>query len=327
MNSLRFLSVLLLFVAATSQAQTNITTKPEAWRADLQYFAGELPRRHLNFYHDLTPEEFARAVNQLEAAIPLKSDAEIQIGFFRLAAMVKEAHTFVSWDVNGTIPYFRRLPLSVAWFQEGLYATGIADQAQSIGRGGRINYRRLLGTRLVKIGDTDIAEVVRRLSALIPRENDYWLHAQLPRYIIVPEILKETGVIENMDRVVFTFELETGQQIPLALVPVSWTQPLTGIASSVRQDLPPYRQNTNVNYWYRWWEEARTMWLQYNRCADLANNPMVNFASEMFRVADENGAMRFVIDLRNNPGGNSEVIRPVIAGVRNRPWLNQRERL
>lgn len=320
-------SLLIFLVVTAGQAQSSVTVKPEEWRADLRYFASELPRRHLNFYHDLTPEEFSRAVNELDAAIPTKSDAEIQIGFFRLAAMVKEAHTFVNWAVNGTIPYFRRLPLSVAWFQDGLYATGITEQAQATGRGGRINYRRLLGARLVKIGETDIAEVVRRLSALISHENDYGLRAQIPTYLITPEVLKETGIIENIERVVLTFEMEDGQRVPLSLAPVLWTQSLTGIASTVRKDLPLYRQNTNVNYWYRWLEDSRTIWLQYNRCTDLANNPMTNFAAEMFRVADENGATRFVIDLRNNPGGSSEVIRPVIAALRNRPWLNQRGRL
>lgn len=317
----------LLFFVTTSHAQSNVTATPEAWRADLQFFASEFPRRHLNFYHDLSHAEFARAVNELDAAIPSKSDAEIQIGFFRLTAMVKEAHTFVNWTVNGAVPYFRRLPLSLAWFQDGLYATGIAEQTQTIGRGGRLNHRRLLGTRLVKIGDTDIAEAIRRVSALISHENEYGLHVQLPQYLIVPEILKETGIIENIEQIVFTFELESTKQIPIALAPVSWTQPLTGIASTVRKDLPLYRQNTNVNYWYKWLDDSRTMWLQYNRCTDLATNPMTSFAAEMFRVADENGATRFVIDLRNNPGGNSAVINLVISGIRQRSWLNQRGRL
>ena len=56
MKNLRFLSLFLLFVVTTSQAQTNVTTKPEAWHADLRYFASEVPRRHLNFYHDVTPD-------------------------------------------------------------------------------------------------------------------------------------------------------------------------------------------------------------------------------------------------------------------------------
>lgn len=326
MKHLRCLSLCLLLAVAASQAQSQVTTQPAAWRADLQYFASELPRRHINFYHDLSPTDFARAVSELDAAIPFKSDAEIQIGFFRLAALANEGHTFVNWAVNGVIPYFRRLPLSVLWLQEGLYATGIAQQAEPFGRG-RFNYRRLLGARLVKIGDTDVAEAVRRLSAVIPHENDYWLHAQLPQYIIVPEILKEAGIIENMEYVVLTFELANGQRLPLPLSPFPFTQALTGIASSVRKDLPLYRQNTAVNYWYKWLAESGTMWLAYNRCADLANNPMTSFAAEMFRVADENGATRFVIDLRNNPGGSSEVIRPVIAAIRSRPWLNQRGRL
>ena len=43
MNRLCLLSLVFLLLTTTSQA--SVTTKPEAWRADLRYLAGELPRR------------------------------------------------------------------------------------------------------------------------------------------------------------------------------------------------------------------------------------------------------------------------------------------
>ena len=317
----------ILFVSATNFAQPNVTTTPEAWREDLRYFAIELPRRHINFYHDLTPAAFAQAVNELDATIPFKSDGEIQAGFFRLAAMVKETHTYINWSVNGAVPYFRRLPLWVQWFKGGLYVTNVSYLTETAGRGGKFNYRRAVGARLVKVGETDIERVIELVRQMIPHENEYWLHTQLPYYVLTPEILKEAGVVEDMERIRLTVARADGQPFTIILPLVSWNAAIPWMPHITRKELPLYRQNTNVNYWYKWLDDGRTLWLQYNRCQDMASNPMANFANELFQAADAGGATRFVLDLRNNPGGNSEVIRPVIAALRNRPWLNQRGRL
>jgi hypothetical protein len=317
----------VLVVSATNFAQTNVTTKPEAWREDLRYFAAEMPRRHVNFFHDVTPAAFAQAVSELEATIPFKSDGEIQAGFFRLTAMAKETHTYINWSVNGAVPYFRRLPIWMQWFKEGLYLTNVSYLTETSGRSGKLNYRRVVGARLVKVGETDIEQVIQLVRQMIPHENEYWLRTQLPYYVITPEILKEAGVVADMERVRLTFAHADGQLLTISPPLVSWNAAIPWMANINRKELPLYRQSTNVNYWYKGLDDGRTLWMQYNRCQDIVSNPMTNFANDMFQAADANGATRFVLDLRNNPGGNSEVIRPVIAALRNRPWLNQRGRL
>lgn len=327
MKNLRFLSLFLLFVVTTSRAQTPATTNPAAWREDLRYLATELPRRHANFYHSVTPDEFAQAVSELDATIPFKSDGEIHSSFLRLAAMARDAHTSASFSANGSIPFFRRLPIRLLWFGEGLYLTTVSNLTETSGRGGQRSYRRLLGARLVKVGELEIARVIQLLSQRISYENEYWLHAQLPSYVITPEILQEAQVIEEMERITLTFAQPDGQQITIAPPLVSWNVAIPWTTSGVRTELPLYRQNTSANYWYKFLDDTRTLWLQYNRCRDVPENPMTNFANEMFSAADANGATRFVIDLRNNTGGNSEIIRPVISGLRQRPWLNQRGRV
>ena len=142
MKNLRFLSLFLLFVVTTSHAQSNVTITSEAWRADLRYFASEVPRRHANFYNTITPTEFAQAVNDLDNAIPFKTDAEIHAAMLRLAAMAKDGHTSVYFSANGAVPYFRRFPIWMQWFQGG-YVTNVSHLTEESGRGGKLNYRRV----------------------------------------------------------------------------------------------------------------------------------------------------------------------------------------
>jgi C-terminal processing protease CtpA/Prc len=45
------------------------------------------------------------------------------------------------------------------------------------------------------------------------------------------------------------------------------------------------------------------------------------FAREVFSFADSNAIRRVVVDLRSNSGGNSEIIKPLLDGLKVRPSL------
>ena len=47
----------------------------------------------------------------------------------------------------------------------------------------------------------------------------------------------------------------------------------------------------------------------------------------MLTFADTHPIEHFVIDLRHNPGGNTEVIKPLIDGIIDRPAINQQDTL
>lgn len=164
-----------------------------------------------------------------------------------------------------------------------------------------------------------IEQAIYQLKQFISYENEYWLHARLPYFAITPDILKEAGVVPEAASISLTFEQTDGLQITITPPIVLWNAGIPWIVTRFRKDLPLYRQNTSANYWYKIVADSSTLWLQYNRCADAASNPMTSFAAEMFSATDANGVTRIVIDLRNNTGGNSTIIRPVINGLRQRP--------
>ena len=58
--------------------------------------------------------------------------------------------------------------------------------------------------------------------------------------------------------------------------------------------------------------DAKTLYVQYNRCANDPAKPFADFARELFAFADAHPVDRVVVDLRYNGGGNSRVIAPLI---------------
>ncbi|MCA9674335.1 MAG: hypothetical protein KC464_04760, partial [Myxococcales bacterium] len=74
-------------------------------------------------------------------------------------------------------------------------------------------------------------------------------------------------------------------------------------------------------YWNTWVEADHMVYLQYNACVDAPGQPFADFAAATLAFADGHPVERFVIDLRFNGGGNSELIRPLLDGLIARPAL------
>src|SRR5262245_57273425 len=70
-------------------------SREEAWREDIGFLAGELPKRHKNLYFKVTKEEFEREARLLSERVGALKDHEIVVGMMRLCALVGDAHTGV----------------------------------------------------------------------------------------------------------------------------------------------------------------------------------------------------------------------------------------
>ena len=77
----------------TDSTKSTIAGREDNWRTDLAFFAKELPARHVNAFKYVTPEAFARAVAEVDSAIPHLTDRQIRWRLMRLTALVRDGHT------------------------------------------------------------------------------------------------------------------------------------------------------------------------------------------------------------------------------------------
>jgi uncharacterized protein (TIGR03437 family) len=80
--------------------------------------------------------------------------------------------------------------------------------------------------------------------------------------------------------------------------------------------LPFYRNGRN--YWYLYSAPLRLLYLQYAVCQNDAANPFPAFAANLLQTIDSNPVDTLMIDLRDNTGGDSSVINPLLAGLSQR---------
>jgi hypothetical protein len=67
------------------------------------------------------------------------------------------------------------------------------------------------------------------------------------------------------------------------------------------------------------------MYLAYNQCRDA--EAFQRLTDSLVALLDSVRPARLVVDLRNNTGGDTRVIQPLLEAVRARSWINRRDAL
>jgi hypothetical protein len=296
----------MLLAACYARAQTP-TAAPDNWRQDLAVIQNTLPTLDRSLYTEVNKAAFQSVANALYQDIPQLSDAQIIVRMAELIAMTANAHNSLSLTQNTT--NFHIYPLRVRWFDDGLFVTAALPGAE-----------RAIGTKIISIGNLGIDDVYNSLLVTISAENDQWRRYVSQGYIVVSEVLNVLGIVADVNNPQFVFQDSTGNTFSLPLMPASesdtrWIY----VPDPTSEALPLYRKQTNLDYyWFQYLGESRTLYFQYNACVSLSSFPFITFSDQLLAAIDSHPVDRLVIDLRNNTGGDSTVINPLLTGLQNR---------
>ncbi len=284
-------------------------TRDGRWRQDLRYLAEELPRMHGNLFFTLKREDFEAAVRDLDAAVPQLSDDEIAVRVARIVAMADDAHARVLLGA-------KRLPVTLYWFSDGIFVVA-ADPS----------HRSALRRKLVRIGETGIEKATRQAAELVPSEgSEGWVRLIVVSLLVHPDVLHGLGILPSADAARLELQDPIGAVETFELPALTEGEPLEW-APALADPVPEYRKQRDRCYWFDYWADSRTLYFEYNSCAEMPGKPFAEFCNELFAVADEKQPERLVVDLRANGGGNSEVLTPFLTGLRSRPFLDRKDRL
>jgi hypothetical protein len=277
---------------------------------DIEALAKDLPRLHASLFFKTSREAFDREVESLKTRVAEMSDSEVVTGLIRLAALPGDAHTAISpFSYAG----FRRLPIRMRFLSDGLVVTSAAGALD------------LLGGKVVRIGDLEVGAAIEKIGPVISRDNDAWLRAIGPNYLVIPEILHAQGIASSPERVRVSVVLPDGRSAQADLPALAPGTEGTFVDAASAPP-PLYRQRGQENYWYTW-ADPDVLYLQYNRCQNAPTEPMSSFAKRVLDDIDRRTPRAVIVDLRGNGGGDSSVIDPLLQGLRSRSYLAQSGRL
>lgn len=307
------LTLLLPTWVGAQPTQTPADLDAEAWRADLRYLVDELELRHADLYHTIDEEAFREAVAELDARIPHLDDDEVVVEVARLTARVGDGHTGLLLPFDGFD--FRRLPLELYDGPGGHFVLAASPE-----------HRDLVGTRLVRVGMAEVEDLVGQILPLVPRDNDAGLRTLAAFYLRLAELLETLGAVEDPDAVPLTVEDADGQRRTVIVRPLDRRAEVDWQYIRPRTELPLYLRQRDTTYWFEYFPESRTVFLQFNS-ADIGAGAEADafraFTDSLVTFVDENEADRLVIDLRWNAGGSIDRARYVLAAALRADRLNR----
>lgn len=282
---MRFLFVL---AAIPLLAQTS---RDDRWRADIDLLFNTVQSRHPNLYTQTPKAEWDRAIGALREKVSTATDVELAMESARILALARDGHTFLNLRSSAI---FTSYPLRIGWYEEGWVITAAPTE-----------YPGLIGTVVKQIDETPIDQVIEKLRPYVAYENEWWFRNQVAGYLISPEILMGIGVTSSRGLITINGET-TVPNVPTSV----WGGPFNS-----QPKFPLWARSPGVFYWFTYLPESRAIYVKYNVCAEMPVLPAAKFRQDLEAAMAANPVERFIVDLRNNTGGDSSILSRLIPNV------------
>lgn len=284
-------------------------TRITMWEEDLDQLYLELPQRHKKLFFQLKRKSFSKQISTLKEEIEENDDYMILVKIAAIVASAGDAHTSVLMSLS------RFLPFEFYWFPEGIYIVATIQE-----------HLEYLNCRVTHINKIPIKEVKERLEKIVSYENDYFLKAQLPRYLPAVEILYGLEIIDDIQQVELTLEKHSGEVVEISIKSCGFKELKGNFMKNLdisEVNLPLYMRNLDRNYWSYYIEEDKILYFNYNSCKDMEDISVEDFCSELMNFINNENVKSLVIDLRNNLGGNSILLEHFIRFLKSCDKLNK----
>ena len=298
-------------------ASPNAGDRASGWQSDLAMLVPGMERLHPDLYHGVSRETLAGAITALSAAVPTATDDELLDGVLRVVGLISaggcDAHTGAYVWGSGRYP-LDSLPLRLWLFGEDLVVVGALPP-----------YEQLVGARIVSIERRATADVLAAIDPLVPRDNEQTVRLLLPRFVLIPQVLRGLGLADD-GPVGLVLEERDGRATNVEIAPIpmadynAWAGPY-GLHLPADPDVL-YRSRMDEALSWNVLPDLSSLYVQYNRVDRLDSK----------LVADLGGALRdpaydrIVLDLRHNFGGELHALDPIVALFQD-PSFDQPHRL
>ncbi len=328
LRTVMILCMLLLPAGAATSARAQISFEAARWREDVRVLAREIPARHPDAFYRMSRARWDSATTATERRMPSLTRDQAIVALMQLVALVHDGHTAIN-PFFTPVPGLRYYPLEFYAFEDGLFIRSSSPDDAN-----------LAGARVIRIGRVSVEEALRAAATIVSHENEWWVKAWAPVWLGIPELLDGLGLVDDMEHLPLVVE-RAGRRDTVVIRPAGTLKPPTGhhrasdiIARDGWTDMrepgttPLWLRHRDRLYWMAYQANDRTLYVCYRGVADMVRPPSVTeFWSQVFALVDSLPVTRFVLDVRENTGGNSFYNRQVVRGLIAHPALDRPDRL
>jgi hypothetical protein len=280
--------------ADAMKPRTDLT--PAQWHEDLAFYARELPKYHANAFFRIGRAQFEAEARTLDQRVGAANGDEMFVGLQAITKSIGDGHTGI------VAPgYDRRvMPIQIAKFGSDLRIVAAS-----------VEYKRLLGTRIVKIGGKPVGDVWSRVMTLTPAgELEQLRREDALVYLARGYALHGLGIIPDRNRAAYTMGDDAGNTFTTDVMALTPDQDARFVSAYSESALR--LQNKGAAFWCKALEQA-TVYCGWRGYQDLDT-----LAKQMFALADQMKAAKLILDMRDNGGGDNtvgdaDIVKPLVA--------------
>lgn len=285
----------------------NLGLAVQQWREDLKYLARTLPAKHANAFHYTSKESFEASVANLDRELEHLDSDEIWTGMAKIVALVGDAHTYL------------QTPRDRANFPIGFVKIGTVYRADAVDP----EFKRALGARVVKVGDTPIERAGELISQMFSQdENPSLADAFVSDGLTIGGELHGMGIIPDRNTAQYTLVDDDGKEFTIQVHAQAPGRP-SGELIQASKERPLSRQHPSDPFWCTYLANAATVYCNVRSIRNLRRP-----GEEMLKLVEQSQPEKLVVDLRQNSGGDyNEGLQYLVYPIRELPAINRKGHL
>ena len=283
----KFLFTSFLFIFATHKIYAQNLTEKQ-FVEDLEFLKTELPQRHKNLFAKISEKEFNLKILEIESKSKNLNEETFEIELYKLIKEIGDEHTRIEPK------YPTIIPIHFDFFKEGIFVT----ETDSINSS-------LLFKKLNGIEKISVKNVIKKYKTIIKDDNKSYFVNYFLNFVNNPKILKGLNITQSDSSAKFVLDK---QEIILS------AENKRTSSNTLNSHL--LRFKTKDNYWYEFLENNKILYFNYQDCSEQNGKLFETFNKELFNIIETQKPEKLIIDLRNNSGGNSAILKPFLEKLR-----------
>jgi tetratricopeptide (TPR) repeat protein len=287
------------------------------WQADLDFVIEQIVTRHPHAFGRTGEWEFRAAARDLRREIPQLAPEAIVVRLAALVARLEDGHTSLEPYVGEGAPggFETWFPIRFRQFTDGLFVTMAPAE-----------HPELIGSEVLRLGETQAEEALRRAATMVPAENEHWVMVNAPEHLSSGEALVGLGILDQADALPLTVRTQSGAERTVVLAGIvapqssAWfwrwlrgpvgTETVHGFA-----ELPLHlaqQVGGAPSYDFTYVPASKTLYLHLIGFWDAGEEDLLAFWDRAWKFYETHDVERFIFDLRVNGGGNGARVTPIV---------------
>lgn len=242
-----------------------------------------IEEKHIDMYFNISKEELDKYIDEIIKKYEINDEYSL---YYYTNMIIKKI--FGIYDSHTKLLFEKGdfyLPIRFKYINNKLYIIRTTEETKN-----------LLYSEVKKIDNIDINKLIEEIKNIVASSTEEYITSQIELFLINGYKIKSLPSIDsNHDEFIFTLNKD-GNDIDVKLT---------------RDEgylLPVNKPKENYSYEIK----NDKLVIVYNKCREDYEGQMIEFVKKIDKISKKYNICKYVVDIRGNQGGNSNIINPLI---------------